>query len=632
MRKDISRSIYFNGRNNIDSYSREDIQEEIMSDTTNGIVWDLTSFFTEFNNPEMQAMKKKLAGDIRKLQEKGSATAPLSAETAPIWEEIILKSEDIDTRFEHIYSYIGCLTAADANNEEYAKEEGSLAKLLAENEKFMVDVLRAFKDAPDDVFDAFIGRDSLKGAEHTLRRIRERAKHTMSPDMEKLAAELNVDGFHSWGRLYDKLTGKLEFDIVYPDGKVERKPISQWRALMSDADRTIGKAAFDGGNKAWASIEDNCAAALNAIAGIRLTLNKYRGVDDFLYWALYQSSIKRESLDAMYKAIHDNLDVAREIFRVKAKYMGRKGIWWFEREAPLPLKDAALYDWDQGAAMVGKAFGTAYPKLAEYYKSFLKKRWVESEKRPGKRPGAFCTSSPLTKEQRVYMTYNGTIGDNSTLAHEVGHAFHGHVMRDLRTMAKECPMTLAETASIFSELIFAEGVYGDKQVSDTQKLLVLDGDLCSAAVMLLDITIRFEFEKAFHEERQKGEVTISRLKELMVEVQRRVFGDAMLEDGEDPYFWASKLHFYITQVTFYNFPYTFGFLLARALFKLFKDEGPSFLPRYEEFLRLTGSDTVENVTKRSIGADITDPAFWAESIHGLEEPLKLYKKLLKKNK
>jgi oligoendopeptidase F len=157
---------------------------------------------------------------------------------------------------------------------------------------------------------------------------------------------------------------------------------------------------------------------------------------------------------------------------------------------------------------------------------------------------------------------------------------------------------------------------------------MLDGDLGGDAVMLLDITVRFEFEKAFHDERIKGEVSVSRLKELMVETQRRVFGDAMLPGGEDPMFWASKLHFYITGVTFYNFPYTFGFLLARALYNLFKQEGASFLPKYEEFLRLTGSDTVEGVVQRSIGEDITQPDFWARAIKSLEEPLAQYKELL----
>ena len=259
--------------------------------------------------------------------------------------------------------------------------------------------------------------------------------------------------------------------------------------------------------------------------------------------------------------------------------------------------------------MVEKAFETAYPKLADYYKMFLGNDWVESEVRPGKRPGAFCTGSSHTKEQRVFMTFNGALGDVTTLAHEVGHAFHGHIIKDMRPLTQEYPMTLAETASIFTEQILAKGIYADDSISDTQKLLMLDSNLCGAAILLLDITTRFEFEKAFMEERKEGELTVSRLKELMVDTQKRIFSDVLLEDGVDPLFWASKLHFYITHVTFYNFPYTFGFLLAKALSALFDEQGADFLPNYEEFLRLTGSDTVENVTKRSIGADIGDPGF-----------------------
>ena len=230
----------------------------------------------------------------------------------------------------------------------------------------------------------------------------------------------------------------------------------------------------------------------------------------------------------------------------------------------------------------------------------------------------------------MYTTYNGAIGDVTTMAHEVGHAWHGHLLRDLRPMACEYPMTLAETASIFAEHILAEGIYKDDAVSDEQKLMMLDADLCGAATLLLDIAVRFEFEKTFYEERQQGEVSVSRLKEIMVEKQREIFGDALLEGSEDPYFWASKLHFYITGVSFYNFPYTFGFLLARTLFNLFKQQGAEFLPKYEAFLRLTGSDSVENVAQRSIGADVGDPAFWVDAIRSLEEPVKLYKELLAK--
>jgi oligoendopeptidase F len=457
----------------------------------------------------------------------------------------------------------------------------------------------------------------------------------MSREQEMLATDLNVNGLHAWGRLYDTITGRLEFELEWPEGhekagQKEKFPISQWRSLMGSRDRKVGRAAFEGGNRAWAGIETTCASALNAIAGSRFTLNKYRGIDHYLDRALFQSRITKDSLDAMYTAIWDNIDVARDIFRAKAGTMGRSGIYWFEREAPLDVDDSKTYSWEEGVNMVTAAFQKAYPSLADYYEGFLAKRWLESEPRPGKRPGAYCTGSEYNREQRVYMTYNGAIGDVTTMAHEVGHAWHGHLLKDMRPLATSYPMTLAETASIFAEHILAEGIYSDDDISAPQKLGMLDADLCGAATLLLDITVRFEFEKAFHEERQHGEVSVGRLKELMVETQRRVMGDALMEDGVDPYFWASKLHFYISGVTFYNFPYTFGFLLARTLFMLFKERGESFLPEYEDFLRLTGSDTVENVARRTIDADTTDPAFWSKAITSLKEPLAQYKELLKK--
>jgi oligoendopeptidase F len=146
--------------------------------------------------------------------------------------------------------------------------------------------------------------------------------------------------------------------------------------------------------------------------------------------------------------------------------------------------------------------------------------------------------------------------------------------------------------------------------------------------LLLDITTRFEFEKAFYTERGRGEVPVSRLKALMCDTQRRIYGDSLLADGVDPYFWASKLHFYITATSFYNFPYTFGFLLARALIALFRTQGSDFLARYETFLKTTGSDTVENVCRATLGLELGQPAFWEAAIDSLEAPLARYRRLL----
>ena len=203
----------------------------------------------------------------------------------------------------------------------------------------------------------------------------------------------------------------------------------------------------------------------------------------------------------------------------------------------------------------------------------------------------------LSKESRIFMTFNESLGDMLTLAHESGHAYHGAMMRDVRPYARGYPMTLAETASTFGENVLMNGILDDPTVSDSDKARILDIEVGHGAVYLLDIPVRYEFEKSFYEERANGPLSVSRLKELMVQTQRRVLGDVLEPGGEDPYFWASKLHFYITGITFYNFPYTFGYLLSRGLYAMFKNEGDSFLPKYEEFLRRAGSDTAENVVQ-----------------------------------
>jgi oligoendopeptidase F len=576
----------------------------------------------------MRQFKQRLERDIAALQEAAAQAGALRAEALPRWERVILAMEDAEARLGHLGAYVECLSAADAANEAYQGEEALLRRQAAELEKVEVDLLQGLKAAAEEDFAALLARQGLAGAEHRLRRLRRRARHTMSRSEEKLAAELGVDGLHAWGRLYNTISGKLEFPMRWPDGRVETLPISRWRALMSHADRAVGRAAFEGGNRAWATVADTCAAAINAIGGYRLTLQRHRGLDHYLDTALEQAQVERQTLEAMYQAIHENIALARRIFRVKARAMKRTGIAWFEREAPLPIQAAGEQSWEEGSRQVGASFRRAYPPLADYFAMALDKRWVESENRGGKRPGAFCTGSELTGEQRVYMTFAGALRDASTLAHEVGHAWHGWLMRGLRPMARSYPMTLAETASVFAEQIFAEGIARTAGISPAQQLLLLDGSLCDAAIMLLDITTRYEFERAFHDERRQGTVGVSRLQELMVQAQRRVWGEALLPDGEDPLFWASKLHFYITDVSFYNFPYTFGFLLAMALVRRFREQGPAFLPQYEEFLRATGSGSAEEVAQAALGEDIRRVEFWAGSIRALEEPLARYETLL----
>src|SRR5687767_6259107 len=586
------------------------------------MTWDLTSYFAAFNGAEMLQFKEAMRSDVATLQQAAAALPVLAAESAPDWETLLLRHEDVMRRMSHLGSYVGCLASSDARNEAYLKEEAALTRMRAEIAKIRIEFLRALKESDEKSFAALKARPALHGADNYLNRLREEARRCMSTEKEVLATDLGVDGMQAWGRLYDTVSAKLEFDMAFPDGTQKRLPMSQRRSFLDHPDRRVRKAAFDGGNAAWQSIEDTAAAALNAIAGTRLALNRHRRVDHFLDIALFQAAISRTTLEAMFEALSANLDTPRRILKLKAKLMGQSSVAWYDLGAPLDLPGQEALSWDTAKSMVGESFARAYPALGDFFQQqVIAKNWVDWEPRAGKRPGGFCTSSMLSKESRIFMTYNQSLGDVLTLAHESGHAYHAAMMRDMRPYGRGYPMTLAETASTFGEQVLMNGILDDPAISQAQKALILDIETGHGAVYLLDIPVRYEFEKAFYEERANGPLSVYRLKELMVDTQRKIFGDVLKVGGEDPYFWASKLHFYITGITFYNFPYTFGYLLSRALYRMFKKDPSEFLPKYEEFLRLAGTEPAEKLVQHTIGRDIEQPQFWANAIDSLEEPL-----------
>lgn len=597
--------------------SRASLAKRVLVEPT----WDLTSYFPAFDAPERTAFFSTLDADLGALLVCAEGLAALSPQSREAWISAVLRYEDTVARYGHMSSYVNCLASAAATNETYAIAEGDLGPLRAKLEKIAGELRRAFGPASDADFDALVADPRLVGATHFLAQLRVEAKKRMSAPLEALASDLGTEGIFGWGRLYDTVSAKLTFELVRPDGSRETVPMAQRRSLMADPDRRVREAAFTAGNKAWEGVSDVTQAALNRISGTRLALYGRRGVDHFLDVALHDAGISRKTLDAMMGAVEKGRGLARRGLLSKARAMGLPAIAWYDLEAPLPLGESERIPWDRGTALVRKAFSSAYPALATFFDDALAKRWVEAEARPGKRPGAYCTGSDVTNEPRVYMTYQGSLGDVSTLAHEIGHAFHHHVLADARVLARQYPMTLAETASTFAENVLSSGLLADPTISDAARAQLLGEVAGDAAAFLLDIPTRFLFETRFYEERAKGEVPTSRLCQLMVAAQREVFGEALAEGAEDPQFWASKLHFFIPDLSFYNFPYTFGYLLSRGLYARFREEGPSFLPRYETFLQRTGGALAHEVARASIGEDLESEGFWSRAIATLEEPL-----------
>lgn len=595
-----------------------------------GVRWDMSSLFKKFNGTEMIKFRKDMIKGFADFQKAASVTPALNAKNQAKWEKLFLNAQELFAGLSHYHTYIDCLCSADTSNEEYSKEASILSLFDAEELKNEMYLKMALKNASTEDFKAFLARPKLAANKFFLTELRESGKRTMTSDLEALASDLSVAGFHTWGRLYNTVSGKLNFNMHYPDGKVVETPIAQCRSLMGDPDRRIRKAAFEQGNKAWETVADSCAACINALAGNRLILSQKRGYKNFLDVALEQARISRKTLDAMFEALEDCKTFILKAAKAKARAVGLQKLAFYDWEAPLALPDTEKFSWEDGVKLIEKAFVTTYPRFYDFFKSALKNKWIESEPRAAKRPGAFCTTSFINGESRIFMSYTGSLSDVSTLAHEAGHAFHNEVMKGMAAYCQKYPMTLAETASTFAEKVLAKGILDDPKASDSLKLRVLTNNINEIIAYLLDIPIRFKFEKKFHEERQNGEVSVSRLKEIMSETMKDTFGEMMEKGGENPYYWASKLHFYATDVTFYNYPYTFGYLLSRGMLAIFREEGARFLPKYEAFLRFTGDEMAHKVAKKTLKIDLENKDFWVKAIMGHEGELKEFERLLKK--
>lgn len=586
--------------------------------------WSLDSWFSGFGEHDYLEFKSDLVRDITSLK---ARAADLQGETEEIIR-MINEVESLGDRLGHLSSYLGCLSADDANDEAVLADEAWIATLKAESTKLHACLRSTVAALSDESFESLLADPSLEHAGHAVKRMRHEGLHQMNSEMEALAADLNVNGLHAWGRLYDTLTGRMEFKMTFPDGHVETVPMSRRRALMSEQDRALREAAFHAGQKPWEDHSLTLAAGLNGIAGTRLSLYGKRGLSHFLDAPLHDAAMTGDSLEAMLEAIHNNIELPRRALRMAAKLQGTSALHFFDLEAPqIAAPEEKPLLWNDACATVDRAFSSAYPDLGAYFREMLANRWIEAQARHGKRPGAFCTGSRLRREERVYMTYHNTVHDMVTLAHEVGHAWHSCVLGPARSFAARYPMTLAETASNFGEMILLDGLLGDPAISPATTAHLLDQEMLRAHSYLVNIPMRYEFEKSFYTERADGEVSVSRLKELMSDAQRKLYGDTLLDDGTDPMFWAYKMHFFITGVSFYNFPYVFGYLLGQSLFARFKAEGAGFLKHYEAFLSMTGSATCEEVVRKSLGEDLTKPAFWETAIRAMESKLVRYESL-----
>lgn len=579
------------------------------------ITWELDSLLPHPETAEFRSRLERFQQSLRTLADRSESLPPICHQSAATWRDFLREYELRSEEGKDFAALIACHAAADAGNRLFRQWEAQLAALDPLREQIDTNIQFAVKAAGADDLAAFLKADPfLQEIAFWWQDARENARLRLPKEQELLAADLAVDGLHAWGRLYDRVTGDLRIRVMERGELVEKSP---GQVQFDSPQRAVRENNFFAADKAWQSIADTCADAINHIAGARLTRYRRLGLTDHLDAPLRYNRMQRETLETMWSVVQARKPVLRQYLDAKARLLGLERLAWYDLTAPLPShrpggKSQEL-SYDDACDMVIDTFSGFSAEFGEFARMAIQSRWIEAENRAGKRQGGFCTGFPTQKVSRIFMTFTNSADSMSTLAHELGHAYHSWVLRDRPLFLRRYPMNLAETASTLAEAVLAEERLRHESSPEAQ-LSILDNMLADAVSFLMNIHARFVFEDDFHRERARGEVPAARLSELMLAAQKKTHLDALAEDGWNPNFWISKLHFYISTYPFYNFPYTFGYLLSLGLYALAADGDGAFPRKYRELLLATGCMTAEDAVRTTFGHDLTRPDFWNLSL------------------
>lgn len=439
-----------------------------------------------------------------------------------------------------------------------------------------------------------------------LRNTKKKAVHLFSDEMEAMISRMNLSGGNAWSRLFDYLTSTLKVDY---DG--EQITLPAVRNLANDPDGAVRKKAYEAELASYAKIEGSIAYALNNIKSQVRMLAQERGYGSALTMTLDQSNMKRETLDAMFGAMQEYLPVFHKYMRAKAEYLGyHNGLPWFEMLAPLGKNDKK-YTLEEAKQCLLDSFGQFSKDMADMMERAFDEEWIDFYPREGKVGGAFCCEVSHAGQSRILTNFNGSFDAVDTLAHELGHAYHGTQTCDHRILNRDYPMQVAETASTFNETHIT--CLAIAKATGEEKLALLDNILMNTTQVICDIYSRFLFEDSVFNACEDRFLMPEDLKAMMLDAQKMAYGDGLDPEYMHPYMWACKGHYYSEALSYYNFPYAFGAMLAMGLYSMYLKEGEAFLPKYNKFLHATTVMSVED-TAAVVGIDLTSKDFWRESL------------------
>lgn len=458
--------------------------------------------------------------------------------------------------------------------------------------------------------------------EYYLQGLKDKQKHSLNPSQEDILSALYPSTLKSMSDMYYHLTSCAHHVCLDKD-----MTLTQIKNLCHDTSQDVRKEAFLKEMECYKQIAEPLAFAINNIKKQQLYLSRLRGYQDPLDKMLKDSGMKKETLDAMMASVEEYLPIFQDYLYTKAKKLGHEnGMPWYDIYATIGECNYH-FTIEECEDIILQYFKDVDDSLYQMTKRAFDEKWIDYPSRRGKQGGAFCENLAWIKESRLMTNYNSTLSDVVTVAHELGHAYHGHMIEHHRPLNREYSMPLAETASMFNENIIYNSFY--QKADKENQMLILDIQLSALCQVVCDIYARYTFEKSVFENVEKGFLFADDLNQLMIKALKKAFGKGMDEKWLHPYRWITKVHYYIPDIAYYNFPYTFGALFSRGLYAMYQEDH-TFFKDYQNLLKASTTHSVEDTAKVA-GIDLTKKDFWNQSLKSIHKQMLSYLQLLEDN-
>jgi len=592
--------------------------------------WNLNDIYAGFDAPEFLADFAALEPAVEKMNTLASELKSFANAVA-----LVRLIEDFTAKAGRIGAFSRYVYTTNTASPDSAKYLYLLEKVIAQTSRMRVRLSAYLAKVQADGGDlaALAQEHGIGEYVYQLNRMAEQYNHMLSADEETLVAQMMNTGSSAWTTLHDKLVSNLTCEYADPKdgGKVRTIGINECRNLAYDPDPAVRKAAYEAEIAAYPQITEGSAASLNSIKGEVNLLCRLRKFENPLHETLVNSAMTQKTLDAMFEAIDANVQCLRDYMKAKARYLNKAlgtsytGLPFYEMFAPVGQSAGKAFSYEEAKEFVAENFGRFSPSMEAVARMAYDNDWIDVYPRDGKVSGAFCGSIYSVNQFRILLNFGDSLSDAITLAHELGHGYHGMQIMQEGILNTSYPMPLAETASTFCEAIVTGAAL--QTLPDDAKLQLIENSLQDATQVILDIYSRFLFEKSVFETRMDHPLSVQELNDFMLDAQRTAYGDGLDPDILHPYMWVIKPHYYSGRRHYYNFPYAFGHLLANGLYKIYTDDPASFGAKYDAFLRATGKMPIKD-SCAMLGIDVESVDFWKSAIDMIKANIKEFERLV----